>query len=241
MSVPDLTRPAGAGVPLGKGLSNIAKGVLQEAGGLFGWKRKMASETDQLTASSDAEKDLGVKATPRPLQLETPKFPRDRAGIGQWYTKDPQKDGVEGTRTDRAYAELGLSTVPSPTPVIVAVIDSGVDISHEDLQGRIWKNKGEIAGDGLDNDGNGYADDVHGWNFLGAVKNGRAVNIVDTTKEVTREKVRMDAIAEERPLSKEEKEYLSDLKWAIRKGRLSGQPWKYFDEDFDPRATNHRR
>ncbi|MEB3181774.1 MAG: S8 family serine peptidase, partial [Nostocaceae cyanobacterium] len=49
--------------------------------------------------------------------------------------------------------------------VTVAVIDSGVDINHEDLRNNIWRNAGEIAGDGIDNDGNGYIDDVYGWNF----------------------------------------------------------------------------
>ncbi|HEY9881414.1 MAG TPA: S8 family peptidase [Leptolyngbyaceae cyanobacterium] len=49
--------------------------------------------------------------------------------------------------------------------IVVAVIDSGVDINHEDLKDNIWSNAGEIASDGLDNDGNGYIDDVHGWNF----------------------------------------------------------------------------
>lgn len=49
--------------------------------------------------------------------------------------------------------------------ITVAVIDSGVDINHEDLTDNIWTNTGELAGDGLDNDGNGYIDDVYGWNF----------------------------------------------------------------------------
>ena len=49
--------------------------------------------------------------------------------------------------------------------VIVAVIDTGVDIAHEDLKDAIWINEDEIAGDGIDNDGNGYIDDVYGWNF----------------------------------------------------------------------------
>lgn len=49
--------------------------------------------------------------------------------------------------------------------VIVAVIDTGIDINHQELQNAIWTNSGEIDGDGIDNDGNGYTDDIHGWNF----------------------------------------------------------------------------
>jgi len=49
--------------------------------------------------------------------------------------------------------------------VTVAVIDSGVDINHEDLRDNIWTNPGEIAGNGIDDDGNGFIDDVNGWNF----------------------------------------------------------------------------
>ncbi len=49
--------------------------------------------------------------------------------------------------------------------VIVALIDTGVDITHPELSGSIWTNTGEIPGDGIDNDGNGYIDDVYGWNF----------------------------------------------------------------------------
>ncbi|WP_263322133.1 S8 family serine peptidase [Endozoicomonas sp. Mp262] len=62
--------------------------------------------------------------------------------------------------------------------VVVAVIDSGVDINHPDLKNKIWVNKYEIPGDGIDNDGNGYVDDVHGWSFLG--KNQAHANVEAT-------------------------------------------------------------
>ncbi|MCA2506080.1 S8 family serine peptidase [Microcystis sp. M62BS1] len=49
--------------------------------------------------------------------------------------------------------------------LVIGVIDTGVDYNHPDLAGNIWTNPGEIAGDGIDNDGNGYIDDIHGWDF----------------------------------------------------------------------------
>src|SRR5690606_40080526 len=54
-----------------------------------------------------------------------------------------------------------------PTTVIVGVLDSGVDIEHEDLKNVIWVNEDEIPGNNIDDDNNGFIDDVHGWNFLG--------------------------------------------------------------------------
>ena len=52
--------------------------------------------------------------------------------------------------------------------IIVAVVDNGVDINHPDLEGRIWVNEDEIPNNGIDDDNNGYVDDIHGWNFLGS-------------------------------------------------------------------------
>ncbi len=66
---------------------------------------------------------------------------------------------------DRAYNELLKSK--KGIKVIVGVIDSGLDIDHEDLKGQIWKNTKEIAGNKKDDDKNGYIDDINGWNFLG--------------------------------------------------------------------------
>lgn len=98
-----------------------------------------------------------------------------------WYNKDPKTEAIYGIGTDRAYKEF-LKDKPSQT-VIVAVIDSGIDIHHEDLKPNIWINEGEIAGNGIDDDQNGYIDDVHGWNFLG---NASGENIAFERLEVTR-------------------------------------------------------
>lgn len=80
-------------------------------------------------------------------------------GTLNWYNGDGQ-----GMYTDQAYKMLKNK---KSQPVVVAVIDSGVDIEHEDLQGKIWVNPKEIPGNKIDDDKNGYVDDVHGWNFLG--------------------------------------------------------------------------
>lgn len=81
-----------------------------------------------------------------------------------WHLLSPEKDKVYGAAVIDAYKKLGDK---KPTPVIVAVIDIGTDINHDALKSHIWTNKGEIAGNGIDDDKNGYADDVHGWSFLG--------------------------------------------------------------------------
>lgn len=123
-----------------------------------------------------------------------------------WFNLSPA-DGAEGVRTEEAYNTFGM---PQSEDIIVAVIDSGVDVNHEDLQGNIWINEDEVANDGIDNDGNGYVDDVFGWNFIGGsngmativkdetlkngirlVKGDPAAQIDADTLEVTRELVRM--------------------------------------------------
>lgn len=103
-----------------------------------------------------------------------------------WWLLDYQQDSVYGTSVNKAYNEL-LKGKKSH-PVIVAVIDLGVDISHEDLQGHIWTNEKEISGNGIDDDHNGYIDDVHGWNFLGG-KDGKMMYA--TSSEADREYARL--------------------------------------------------
>ncbi|HTE13319.1 MAG TPA: S8 family peptidase [Chitinophagaceae bacterium] len=90
-----------------------------------------------------------------------------------WHLMDKEKDGYYGISIDKAYEFVHSKKLKSKT-VIVAVIDSGVDTLHEDLKGILWTNPKEIPGNGIDDDNNGYVDDVYGWNFIGG-KDGRNV------------------------------------------------------------------
>ena len=96
--------------------------------------------------------------------------------LKRWSHLDLAKDSIPGMSVDKAYAQVlkGKKGVK----VIVGIIDSGVDIDHEDLKSVIWTNKKEIPANGIDDDKNGYIDDVHGWNFLG--------NSNNETLEITR-------------------------------------------------------
>lgn len=75
------------------------------------------------------------------------------------------RDAASGMDINVAPAWDVYASLPDRRPVIVAVIDTGIDISHPDLTNSIWVNPNEIPGDGIDNDGNGYIDDIFGWNF----------------------------------------------------------------------------
>jgi subtilisin family serine protease len=110
---------------------------------------------------------------------------RDAAVPLNWFLLDPQQDSVQGLSVEKTYTTL-LKDQPG-REVIVAVVDSGVDIDHEDLKGVIWVNTKEIPNNGIDDDKNGYVDDVNGWNFLGG-KNG---NVGDDTDDLTQELVRL--------------------------------------------------
>ncbi len=84
-----------------------------------------------------------------------------------WHLMDKTKDGVSGISLNKAYDFVKLKKLKS-NPVIVAIIDSGIDTLHEDLKPVLWTNTKEIPGNGIDDDNNGYVDDIHGWNFLGS-------------------------------------------------------------------------
>ena len=104
-----------------------------------------------------------------------------------WFNLESSKDNVNGTGGDEAIKRLKEKGKKGET-VIVAVLDSGVEIDHEDLKDVIWTNPNEIPGNGKDDDNNGYIDDIHGWNFLGG-KDGQ--NVLHETLELTREYARL--------------------------------------------------
>ena len=86
--------------------------------------------------------------------------------LKEWSHYDLATDTIPGMSVNKAYDFLKGKRGAS---VVVAVIDSGIDIEHEDLDDVIWTNKDEIPNNGKDDDNNGYIDDIHGWNFLGNI------------------------------------------------------------------------
>ncbi|MGB1041397.1 MAG: S8 family peptidase, partial [Flavobacteriales bacterium] len=98
-----------------------------------------------------------------------------------WQNKDIS-GRIMGTNTYKAYNELLNGKTPKKK-IIVAVIDAGIDITHEDLKANIWVNTDEIPDNGIDDDKNGYIDDINGWNFLG---NAEGENIDRAPLEKTR-------------------------------------------------------
>jgi cell wall-associated protease len=176
-----------------------------------------------------------------------------------WQNASPSSaEAYEGVQSNKTYAKYGM---PAGKPVIVAVIDSGVDVTHEDLKGKLWFNKKEVPNDGIDNDKNGYVDDVFGWNFIGNKKGMAKFKAVDgqnfesgveytageaelqvssDTLEVTREFVRYTKLAQQGTLSPEQLKYFAYVqsKYNEMKNdpRYAGSPY-YFDISSDTRAT----
>jgi subtilisin family serine protease len=122
----------------------------------------------------------GVATPPPPA--EPGSLPALESAPERWWMLDPATDNVAGAAVDRAYRELLAGRQPT-REIVVAIIDSGVDTAHVDLRPVLWRNPGERAGTGRDDDGNGYVDDVFGWNFIGG-PDGR--NVETDTYEVTR-------------------------------------------------------
>jgi subtilisin family serine protease len=99
-----------------------------------------------------------------------------------WHWKDLEKDGVHGVSLFKAQ-QLLTDLKLKPTSIIIAVLDGGIDTAHPQIKPLLWNNPKEIPGNALDDDKNGYVDDLHGWNFLG---NAAGENINKASDEKSR-------------------------------------------------------
>ncbi|MFD2160900.1 S8 family peptidase [Paradesertivirga mongoliensis] len=129
-----------------------------------------------------------------------------------WQNLDLERDGVMGISTEKAYE---LLKGKKGSPVIVAVIDGGVDEEHEDLKSVIWKNSGEIAGNNTDDDKNGYADDVFGWNFIGSSIGNIQHDNLEVVRLVRKWQDKYSSVVNSTPLSDEERKEFSQYKKMI--------------------------
>lgn len=123
-----------------------------------------------------------VIAPPPPPPATTPAAAPVREAPRDWHLLDPGADRLPGIGAERALRELLAGRQPART-VVVAVIDGGVDTAHVDIAANLWQNPKEVAGNGRDDDGNGYVDDIFGWNFIGG---GDGENVHYDTFELTR-------------------------------------------------------
>ncbi|GIX05673.1 MAG: hypothetical protein KatS3mg115_0076 [Candidatus Poribacteria bacterium] len=120
------------------------------------WQLRFAEPFNPIRAAEEYRRAPGVAwAVPNRLLRAQALIPNDPELPRQWNLIPIQ--APEAWEIERGSPE-----------VVVAVIDTGVDLSHPELRGRLWRNPGELAGNGRDDDGNGYVDDLHGWDFLDA-------------------------------------------------------------------------
>lgn len=124
---------------------------------------------------------------------------------GDWYNADQKEDQQAGASVNKAYQRL-IAAKAADT-IIVAVIDSGVDIDHEDLQGRIWVNTDEIPDNGIDDDQNGYIDDINGWSFIGGPGGEVHYDNLEFTRVYADLKKRFEGVDEKDVMREERDDY----------------------------------
>lgn len=117
-------------------------------------------------------------------QTATPEKDKD---LKTWYHKDYATTKVYGVNTENAYKFLESKGL-KPKTVVVGVLDSGVEVDHPGLVKNMWKNPNEIPNNGKDDDGNGYIDDIYGWNFLGGKNGDIDVDNMEVTRVVKKYK-----------------------------------------------------
>jgi cell wall-associated protease len=116
--------------------------------------------------------------------IEFGKIKQSSEQLKNWQLKDIQLDSLPGVSLERAYSELLKDK--EGEEVIVALLDDHIDLNHENLKDQIWVNRDEIPNNGLDDDGNGYVDDVNGWNFTGNAKGEQVIYMNNETIRILR-------------------------------------------------------
>ena len=146
---------------------------------------KTTTQTTTQTSSEVPKTPEGqpiVNTTPvMGMKMVAKKGEMTDAEIKAWPHMDIFKDSVPGISLEKAYEFVNDKTGQT---VIVGVIDSGIDVEHEDLKDVVWINEDEIANNGKDDDGNGYVDDIYGWNFLGGEKGAANPEQLELTRMV---------------------------------------------------------
>jgi len=123
-----------------------------------------SNETPEDVIRSFMTSDVVLLAEPRTIH-ETQQSPNDALYDNQWGLRNADHPFPAGMRPD-INVELAWQITRGHPSVVVAVIDNVVDMTHEDLLPNLWVNSGEVPGNGIDDDNNGFVDDVHGWNFI---------------------------------------------------------------------------
>ncbi len=128
-----------------------------------------------------SEASTNIEAPVKSAALVAKKGDMTESEIQAWPHKDIYVDSIPGLSLSKAYEFVKNK---KGNTVIVGVIDSGIDVEHEDLKNVTWVNQDEIAGNGVDDDKNGYVDDIHGWNFLGGEKGQKNPEQLELTRIV---------------------------------------------------------
>lgn len=120
-------------------------------------------------------------------QAQEAKDPMQDKDLMTWYHKDFATTKVYGVNTENAYKFLESKGL-KPKTVLVGVLDSGVQVDHPGLVKNIWTNPNEVPNNGKDDDGNGYIDDIHGWNFIGGKNGDIDIDNMEVTRVVVKYK-----------------------------------------------------
>ncbi len=113
--------------------------------------------------------------------------PKEDKDLMTWYHKDFGNSKVYGVNTENAYKFLESKGL-KPKTVVVGVLDSGVQVDHPGLVKNVWSNPNEVPNNGKDDDGNGYIDDIHGWNFIGGKNGDIDIDNMEVTRVVAKYK-----------------------------------------------------